>query len=99
MIHIVKRRGHKEEYDERKVYASAYAACLNVHLGEIEAEEIATKISNEVKMWISEKKEVTSRELFERIKEELAKHNKDASFMYETHLDVSGYLNSKFIDH
>jgi len=44
MIHIVKRRGHKEEYDERKVYASAYAACLNVHLGEIEAEEIATKV-------------------------------------------------------
>lgn len=89
MTHIVKRRGHKEEYDERKVYASAYAACLNVHLSETEAEEIATQVAKEVSLWVDGKTEMTSQEIFDQIKEELARKNKDAAFMYETHRDVS----------
>ena len=89
MSHVVKRKGHKEEYDEKKVYASAYAASLNVHLGEVEAEEIAKSVMGRINDWIADKNEVDSQDIFKKSTEELAKLNKDASFMYETHRDVS----------
>lgn len=89
MSHVVKRKGHKEEYDEKKVYASAYAASLNVHLGEVEAEKIAKSVMDGINSWIKDKTEVGSQDIFEKTTEELAKLNKDASFMYETHRDVS----------
>lgn len=89
MTNIVKRRGHKEEYDERKAYASSYAACRNAHLSEKEAESIADKVTKDIENWIEDKDEVDSKQIFEEVTKSLAKYNKDASFMYETHLDVS----------
>lgn len=89
MTNIVKRRGHKEEYDERKVYASSYAACRNAHLPEKEAESIADKVTKDIENWIEDKDEVDSKQIFEEVTKSLAKYNEDASFMYETHLDVS----------
>lgn len=89
MSHVVKRKGHKEEYDEKKVYASAYAAALNVHLSDVEAEKIAQSVMGGINSWIENKTEVTSQDIFDKSTEELAKLNKDASFMYETHRDVS----------
>lgn len=89
MIHIVKRKGHKEEFDERKVYASAYAACLNVHLNEEEAEKIASKVSGEVREWIKKKREVSSQDIFDFVIKSLKKYNEHAAFMYETHRDIS----------
>ena len=44
---IVKRRGHVEEFDERKVYGSCYAACLSSHVPHIEAEKVCEKVSKE----------------------------------------------------
>lgn len=87
--HIVKRKGHTEEYDERKVYASSYAAVLNVHETQRVAEEIAGKVSKDISSWIKDKKEVSSNQIFEEVTNSLAKYNKDASFMYNTHRDVS----------
>ena len=51
-VHIVKRGGHEEHFDERKVYASCFAACLNVHMNKIEAEECAEKVTKDIKKWI-----------------------------------------------
>ncbi len=87
--HIVKRKGHTEEYDERKVYASSYAAVLNVHETQKVAEDIAEKVSKDVSNWIKDKKEVNSSQIFDEVTKSLAKYNKDASFMYNTHRDVS----------
>lgn len=89
MTTIVKRHGKTEEYDERKIYGSVYAAGLNVHLEEKEAEELADKVCSDVKDWLKEKKEVKSKDIFDKAILSLAKYNEDASFMYETHLDVS----------
>ena len=89
MTHIVKRKGHKEEYDERKEYASIFAPCKNVHLNDAEAESIADKVAKEITSWIKEKTEVNYTEIFEKVSELLNKYNEDASFMYKTHLDVS----------
>ena len=86
---IVKRRGHAEEFDERKVYASCYAACLSSHAPHMAAEKICEKVSKEVKAWAREKKTVSSDEIFSKVISAMKRHNRDAAFMYETHRDIS----------
>lgn len=89
MTTIVKRRGHKQEFDERKLYASVFAACLAAHVKHEEAESIANLVCREIKKWLGEKEEVSSDEIFKKVGEELGHLNKNASFMYLTHRDVS----------
>jgi len=86
---IVKRKGHAEEFDEKKVYASCYAACLNTQIKEEEAEKISEKVCKEIKTWAKKKKTVSSDEIFKQIIAAIKKHNKDVAFMYETHRDIS----------
>lgn len=88
-MHVVKRRGHLQEFDERKLYASIYAACLAAHIEHEEAESIAGLVSREVKKWVDEKEKVTSDEIFNQAGKELKHLNEDASFMYTTHRDIS----------
>ena len=88
--HVVKRKtGHQELYDERKVYASVYAACKNAHLSDQEAESIADNVTKDVNDWVKGKAEVDYKQIFEQVTKSLAKQNEDASFLYETHMDVS----------
>ena len=89
VIHIVKRKGHEEHFDERKVYASCFAACLNVHMGKHDAEKCAEKATADVKKSIKRKKEITSDQIFKEVIKALKKYDKDAAFMYETHRDIS----------
>lgn len=89
MIHIVKRKGHKQEFDERKIYASVYAACLSTGIKKEEAEATANLVSREVKKWLDERQDITSDQIFNKAGEELKHLNKDASFMYKTHRDMS----------
>lgn len=89
MVHIVKRKGHKEIFDERKVYASVFAACLSAHLNKEEAEVNANMVTKAVKEWLDEKEDITSDQIFKKAGEELEHLNKDASFMYKTHRDIS----------
>lgn len=86
---IVKRHGHVESFDERKVYASCYAACVSCHLPKQKAEAISSKVSMEIKSWIKTKRAVTSSEIFRQVTRSLKKYNKDAAFMYSTHRDIS----------
>lgn len=86
---VVKRHGACHAYDERKVYASCYFSCRSCHLSEIKSEGIANKVSKSVKLWIRGKKEVSSEQIFKLITKELKRHDEDASFMYETHRDIS----------
>jgi len=89
MTLIVKRKGHKENFDVKKVYASVYAAFLNVDMHEGEAELIADKVSSEVESNLKSKGEVTSTHILRIVADTLRKYNTDAAFMYETHRDVS----------
>ncbi len=86
---IVKRGGVCQQYDERKVYGSAYFACRNAHLSGQESENIATAVSKAITLRAKKKKEISSDEIFTCVIEELKKHNEDASFLYETHRDIS----------
>lgn len=89
MTHIVKRRGHTQAFDERKLYASIYAACLSSHLEKQEAESIASRVTSEVKKWIATQDAVSSDAIFEKTGEELKNLNKQVALMYSTHRDVS----------
>ena len=90
MVHIVKRKGHKEKFDERKIYGSCYEAsfsCCNYN--EKQTEKICEKVTLEIKKWVKNKKEVTSEQIFKQVIKELKKHSKEAAFMYKTHRDIS----------
>ena len=89
MTHIVKRKGHKEPFDTRKVYGSVYAACRNVHLSEIQSEKIAEAIELRMKKWMADKQQVSSEDIFQEVIEILRELEPDAAFMYETHRDIA----------
>jgi transcriptional regulator NrdR family protein len=89
MAVIVKRRGKKEEFDDKKIYGSVYAACMDCSLGEKKCENIASAIVSDVKKFLKGRKEVNSTEIFGYIVQRLAKEHEAAAFMYETHRDLS----------
>jgi len=92
MEHIVKRRGHKETFDERKIYASCYAAYMGTHgryADRIYAEKICAYICKDVKKWMRSKKTVTSDAIFKETIKALKKYDKQTAFMYETHRDIA----------
>lgn len=89
MNHIVKRKGHKEAFDERKLYASVYAACITLRVSDEEAETIAQMVTDEVKTEIKDAKEVTSDKLHTEAAKSLKKFHPDAAYMYKTHKDLS----------
>lgn len=89
MTHIVKRKGHTEEFDERKVYASVYAALLSLRMSDEEAETISHMVTEDVKDAIKTKKEVTSHLLHTEATKSLKKYHPDASYLYSTHKDLS----------
>ncbi len=84
--HIVKRRGHIEHYDEKKVYASVYAAALNCHYSEQESEKVAEYVMKKVNAWIAKQKSFESTD----IRDQILKNIKDnhVVLMYKHHLDL-----------
>lgn len=86
---VVKRRGHSEHFDERKVYGSIYSACSNCDLHEKECEKLAEQVVEELKKAMVTKKEINSTEIFGLVISILAKYHEDAALMYEVHRDIS----------
>ena len=86
MVTIVKRKGHKEKFDEKKAYASIYAACASADYNEQTCERIAKEITRRIKRQILGRKEIASTALRKKIEGELKKRNKELAFYYEQHL-------------
>jgi len=86
---VVKRAGHREEFDERKAYASCYAACINANVPKQKAERICEKVVAAIKQHLRKHKEIGSSELFNMLVRELRKQDPKAAFMFETHRDIS----------
>jgi len=84
--HIVKRTpNYTEPYDERKLYASVYSACLCVRTPAGEAELTAEYICRTVESWVASKAEITSRDIRRKAAQALQVFNPDAAYMYERH--------------
>jgi transcriptional regulator NrdR family protein len=89
MEHIVKRAGHKESFDQKKVYASVFAACLAVRSQATEAELVANEVTKDVVGWVADKASVTSNEIAAQVVKTLKLYNSDAAFLYRHHRDIS----------
>lgn len=85
---VIKRKGHREEYDQKKVYGSVYFAVMNCHESEKTAEQVAEKVSQTITAWITKQQFLESKDIKEKITEELYKVNEDYALMYRTHLDL-----------
>jgi transcriptional regulator NrdR family protein len=83
--HIVKRAGHTEPYDEKKLYASIFYACQSVREPSGSAELIAEKVVADVNEWIEKKHEVTSNDIRHNAAKHLQVYHPDASYMYLHH--------------
>ena len=83
---IVKRKGHEEEYDPKKVYASVYAAALNCHYTEEDAEKMAEEVTKKTDAWIKKKKAITSHHIRDQIYFSIKE--KEVAMMYREHLDI-----------
>ncbi|MBI4017491.1 MAG: hypothetical protein HY366_00935 [Candidatus Aenigmarchaeota archaeon] len=86
MTLVVKRRGHREAFDERKLYASVYAACASAHYNEAGCERAAAQMTARVKSIVKGRKEINSKEIRSRVKEELGKIDENVEFFYDKHL-------------
>ena len=86
--HVVKRKGHLEKFDERKIYASVYEACHVTHLSTPHAEKIASSVSNQIKKWMEKKDKAGAHQLHKEVVKALKKHHADVAFMYDTHKDI-----------
>jgi transcriptional regulator NrdR family protein len=85
MQHIVKRAGHSEPYDERKLYASIFSACQSVREPEGSAELIADKVVKDVNEWIGKKHEITSNDIRHVASRHLQAYHPNAAYMYAHH--------------
>ena len=83
---IVKRKGHTEEFDERKVYGSVYAACASAHYEEGKCELVADMVSKKIRNHVKNKKKINSEEIRKKVEEELRKKDEELAFFYEQHL-------------
>lgn len=86
--HIVKRKGHSEPFDTRKLYASIYAVCLSVRTPEGEAELVADRVVKHVNAWLEPKHEVTAHDIRTQAAKHLKAYNPDASYLYSVHKDM-----------
>ncbi len=85
MKHIVKRGGHVESYDERKLYASVYAAALATNQPVGVAELIAKEVVALTSEWLETKHEVTSNDIRRIASERLKSINSDVAYHYQHH--------------
>ncbi len=88
-MYIVKRKGHKEKFDDKKLYASVYYACKSVEIERKKCVAIAEKLLKKIKAELKKKKISDSNGIFQSVGRELEKHDKHAALMYKTHRDLS----------
>ncbi len=86
---IIKRQGHKEHYDERKVYKSVYAACFVVSNDKDYCTDLSLRIAAKVTKWIHRNHEVTNEQVTMFVAKLLKQEDPDIAFLYEHHMDIS----------
>lgn len=86
MPNVVKRRGHEEAFDERKVYGSVYAACASARRNEATCETVAEEVTGIVKGRADETDVLPSEEIRGLVREELEERDEELAFFYEQHL-------------
>jgi len=82
--YIVKRAGHTESFDPKKLYDSIYAAARALHESETQAGITAQRVCDEVSKWIKNKYEVTSKDISLQAEEHLKVLHPEVADIYKT---------------
>src|SRR3989304_5873708 len=82
-VTIIKRQGHREKYDEHKVYGSVYAACLAAGESEATAEKISATVAKKISHSITDWKVTNSDQIFRQVIVELRHRAPRAVGLYE----------------
>lgn len=82
---IVKIHGQTQPYDEHKLYASIYAACLSIQTPSGEAEVTAKHVVKSLRPWLKDKPEVTSHDIRLKAAKLLDTYNPHAAYIYKHH--------------
>lgn len=87
LTHVVKngRHRHPEEFDREKLHKSIVAASISSGAPMGHAESIASKVTQEVVVWLESRPEVTSNDLRRTAAKYLKIYHPDASYLYEHH--------------
>ncbi len=85
---IIKRKGHTEEFDQKKLYASIYSSCVALRETSEQAELIAQTVTNEVVHEFSNQQTTTSKQVKEKAYAVLNTYHPEAALIYKTHLDL-----------
>jgi len=89
MKHVIKRHGHKENFDERKLYASLFASCLAASMSENEAELVSEKVTQQVREHLEKNNDpMTSEQLLKTASAALEQYSKAAGILYRHHKDL-----------
>ena len=84
---VVKRHGHIEIFDGKKVYASCYAAALNSHHPGEHAEKIALDVMKKVTRWAQSRRSMSSADIRNQVLKSI--NDEDVMLMYRHHRDIS----------
>lgn len=88
-IHVMKKDGHIEEFDSRKILLGSFEACMNAQLSRKVCEKVSEAVTDKLTKQYKKVKKIKSDNIFKDIAKELKKHSKEAAFMFETHRDIS----------
>ncbi len=88
---IIKKKGHEEAYDNRKVYVSVFASVLNAEYGEKKAKLIAKKVADGVNLWVKKQSRKNKKISSNNIRSQVLKNikDRDVALLYKHHLDFS----------
>ena len=86
-VDIVKRQGRRpsERFDQKKLHASVYAACLSVRSPEGHAHETAKRVCTLVISWCDNKSEITSADIRRQAAKALETFHPEAAYLYQHH--------------
>ena len=86
---VIKRDGHEELFNRKKVYQSIYESCLNAHHDKKTSSSISEKVTKDLVKHLKGKMFVKSKDIFKYISTLLEIYDGDSAFLYHTHRDVS----------
>lgn len=85
MVYIIKRFTGTEPYNQRKLHRSIYIACISATLPEGQAKVTARQVCKELRAWVLQKSEVTTKDVRHHASRHLHTHSPDAAFLYKYH--------------
>lgn len=88
MQQVIKRKGQKETFNQKKIYNSVLAACRTLRIPDEEGETIAQMVSHDAHEQFKLSPEVQRHAVHKTVVVLLEKYNTDVAFLYDKHKEL-----------